>query len=413
MSQTVEIEMNASPVQQPARVRKPTLIAKYSKSMSLAYWICQELLAKNVIADDAGFQSSLAAIGMWGSVEDQTAFYQRFIDSSSETGKSMRRVIALHNKPVKAKKVTKDAKASKSVASTDADGTKRGRKKKEVAVSMNNNENIIAQIIAAANGTDEIVEIAYLNAAPAPVAATTGSTVVAETTVTAVEKPKRKPVVKKTKTDVAAAATSTNAIETVEPVVEPAVASSVALSVDSSVALSVVEIAAAPAATASEGAAAKSRKPAAVKKTKAAEPVVVTEPVTEPAAEPATVKKTKAVSKAKASDAVVASTTGTVATGPVAEPATKQRKPAVKKTATAAPAPVPAPVPAPAPVAERSSTPILTEELEAEEEEEEIQARRVTYNGIDYLVDQNNKAYDPANFDHIGTYSENGTITLL
>ncbi len=410
MSQTVEIEMNASPAQQPARVRKPTLIAKYSKSMSLAYWICQELRDKNVISDEAGFQSSLAAIGMWGSVEDQTAFYQRFIDSSSETGKSMRRVIALHNKPVKAKKAAKDKTAKTStkegnaVAQTDGDGTKRGRKKKEVAVSMNNNENIIAQIIAAANGTDEIVEIAYLNAAPVDPVEVTAPVVAVAPAQAAAEKPKRKPAVKKTKTDVAATTTtSTNAIETVEPVV----------------ASSVVEIAAAPAS--GEGVATKARKPATVKKTKAVEPVVVatavTEPVTEPVAEPATVKKTKAVGKAKASEAVVASTTvtvatGTVATGPVTEPATKQRKPAVKKTAAAV---VPAPVTVPEAVVERPSTPILTEELEAEEEEEEeeIQARRVKYNGIEYLVDQNNKAYDPTEFNHIGTYSENGTITLF
>ena len=124
--------------------RKPTLNGKYSKMMTMAYQLCQHLREQNVIVDDAGFESSLAAVQMWGSIEEQSTFYERLIGASGESGKSMRRVIALHHKPVKQSK----PRAKKEV------GEKKVREKKaerpSTPVLVESENGVVAEPVAAA-----------------------------------------------------------------------------------------------------------------------------------------------------------------------------------------------------------------------------------------------------------------------
>ena len=208
--------------------RKPTLNGKYSKMMTMAYQLCQHLREQNVIVDDAGFESSLAAVQMWGSIEEQSAFYERLTVASGESGKSMRRVIALHHKPVK---------QSKPRAKKEATGEKKVRGKKadrpSTPVLVESETEVVAEPVAAAKkaakprapkkvaGATAVVvtEAAAASEVAAPAAASVAASVDAATTVESTKPAKAKKSKATVVTNKSAAASET--VESAVPVPAP------------------------------------------------------------------------------------------------------------------------------------------------------------------------------------------------
>jgi len=119
--------------QKVARVKKPSLPAKYSKFMSFGFWFLNKM--------DATVRDQLfPEIKLFSSIEEQSAFFQSYLDEASASNKIMRKTITAFHKPPKVRAEKKSRKTSKPVAAASDD--------------------LIEKLIAEANG----------DAAPAPAA---------------------------------------------------------------------------------------------------------------------------------------------------------------------------------------------------------------------------------------------------
>jgi len=117
---------NNTPVVPPTRApKKPSLPAKYSKFLSFGFWFASRLESDT---RDVFYQH----FKLFSSLEDQTEFFQTYLDEASTSNKIMRKTIANHNKPVK----TRAPKASRKPSKPVADET----------------DDLIAKLVADANG---------------------------------------------------------------------------------------------------------------------------------------------------------------------------------------------------------------------------------------------------------------------
>jgi len=94
--------------------KKPSLPAKYSKFLSFAFWFASRLEPD---ARDAFYQQ----FKLFSSLEEQTEFFQTYLDEASASNKIMRKTIANHNKPVKTRATKASRKPSKPVAAETDD----------------------------------------------------------------------------------------------------------------------------------------------------------------------------------------------------------------------------------------------------------------------------------------------------
>ena len=117
--------------QKVARVKKPSLPAKYSKFMSFGFWFLNKMEA--TVRDQL-----FPEIKLFSSIEEQSAFFQSYLDEASASNKIMRKTITAFHKPPKVRAEKKSRKTSKPVAAASDD--------------------LIEKLIAEANG----------DAAPAP-----------------------------------------------------------------------------------------------------------------------------------------------------------------------------------------------------------------------------------------------------
>jgi hypothetical protein len=124
----------ASPVKEK-KPRKPTLAAKYSKVVIANYSIIQMLKSKGLLTDEA-VETAYSEIKLFDTVEDQSAFYESFIDSLKDTGKTMKKFVTQRLKPPKAPRAKKDTKP---------------RAKKETKVVDDTKIDVVAQLVEAAN----------------------------------------------------------------------------------------------------------------------------------------------------------------------------------------------------------------------------------------------------------------------
>ncbi len=137
--------------------RKPTLSAKYSKFLVGNYNMIQMLSAKGLLTDEA-VETAYNDIKLFDSVEDQTAFYEASIESAKANSKAMKKMVTQRLKPPKAPRAKK-AKAEKAVVDPSLDhaaggGTvkaKKPRTKKEVNVADDTKQDLVAQLVEAAN----------------------------------------------------------------------------------------------------------------------------------------------------------------------------------------------------------------------------------------------------------------------
>ena len=110
------------------RVKKPSLPAKYNKFMSFGFWFLNKM--------DATVRDQLfPELKLFSTIEDQSAFFQTYLDEASASNKIMRKTVAAFHKPPKVRAEKKSRKTSKPVAAESDD--------------------LIAKLIANANGSTE------------------------------------------------------------------------------------------------------------------------------------------------------------------------------------------------------------------------------------------------------------------
>ena len=153
-NQVVSPAAAAAPAEKKAR--KPTLSAKYSKFLISNYSIIQMLQSKGLLNDEA-VETAYSEIKLFDSVEDQSAFYESFLESSKLTGKTMKKFVTQRLKPPKAPRVKKERKpkAEKAAAEPKA---KKPRTKKETKVADDTKQDLVAQLVEAANAPMPVAE---------------------------------------------------------------------------------------------------------------------------------------------------------------------------------------------------------------------------------------------------------------
>ena len=127
--------------------RKPTLSAKYSKFLVGNYNMIQMLSAKGLLTDEA-VETAYSEIKLFDNIEDQTAFYEASIEGSKATSKAMKKMVTQRLKPPKAPRAKK---AKKEVDPNAQPKAKKPRTKKETKVAKDTEQDVVAQLVEAAN----------------------------------------------------------------------------------------------------------------------------------------------------------------------------------------------------------------------------------------------------------------------
>ena len=136
---------------QEKKEKKPTLSAKYSKFLIFGYGFVKSLEAQGALSAE-GVETAFAELKLMSSVEEQTQLYESLLNQSKETGKVMRKFITLRNKPPKAPRAKKSAKKSESSEAAGAE--KKPRAKKPTRVENDSENDLVSQIVTAANNVD-------------------------------------------------------------------------------------------------------------------------------------------------------------------------------------------------------------------------------------------------------------------
>ena len=137
------------------KARKPTLSAKYSKFMVFGYNFVQSLRASDILNDE-GLENAYAQLKMFDTVDTQSEFYEQFLSQSGESGRVMRKFIVQRNKPPKAPRKPRAKKAATTTEPTTTETAKekkprKPRTKKTTEVVQDTQNDVISEIVAAAN----------------------------------------------------------------------------------------------------------------------------------------------------------------------------------------------------------------------------------------------------------------------
>jgi len=138
------------------RVKKPVLSAKFSKFQVFGFWFIENMKNKQIIDDVSAAHSLLT---MFSDVPQQALFFEQFLEEFKMANKNMKAAVRLHNKPPPVKK-------EKKLDTTDGTEKKRGRKRKEVVIVNDKQEQLIEDLVAAANGYQEACDCAAAKEAP-------------------------------------------------------------------------------------------------------------------------------------------------------------------------------------------------------------------------------------------------------
>jgi hypothetical protein len=140
----VAVASQATLEKKPRAPRKPTLPAKYQKFMTFGFTMLRSLQETGALSEEALETSYTAQLKLFGALDDQTAFYQAFLDGCSAQTKVMKKFVADRNKPPRKPRAKKEV---------DPDAPKKERKpraKKEVTVVSDAADNVIAELTSAA-----------------------------------------------------------------------------------------------------------------------------------------------------------------------------------------------------------------------------------------------------------------------
>ena len=148
---TVQNQVVAAAAHAEKKARKPTLSAKYSKFLVSNYSIIQMLQSKGLLSDEA-VETAYTEIKLFNPVEDQSAFYESFLESSKATSKTMKKFVTQRLKPPKAPRAKKERKPKADKPAADAEAKpKKPRTKKETKVADDTKNDLVAQLVEAAN----------------------------------------------------------------------------------------------------------------------------------------------------------------------------------------------------------------------------------------------------------------------
>ena len=139
-------------VAQEKKEKKATLLAKYSKFLVFGYGFVKSLESQGALSAE-GVETAFAELKLMSSVEEQTQLYENLIVQSKETGKVMRKFVALRNKPPKVPKAPR-AKKSESSSESKPAADKKVRAKKTTRVEKDSENDLVSQIVTAANTVD-------------------------------------------------------------------------------------------------------------------------------------------------------------------------------------------------------------------------------------------------------------------
>ena len=117
-------------------IQKIVLSSKFSKFLVFGHWFIDRLAISGTI-DDAHIAPLRDQLNLFSAPEIQNQMFELFFEQLKDSTKSMKSIIKLHNKPVKAKK-------EKTI--TD----KKPRVKKTTEIVLDKQEQLVAEIVAAA-----------------------------------------------------------------------------------------------------------------------------------------------------------------------------------------------------------------------------------------------------------------------
>ena len=148
-------------VQPPAstekKEKKPKLSAKYSKFMVFGYTLVQSLHANGTLTDE-GLENAYTQLKLFDSVDDQTALYETIVSQSKETGKEMHKFITVRNKPPKAPKARKSTANNESTDAPKEKKPRQPRAKKTTNVVQDTSNDLISELVAAANEVPTVTD---------------------------------------------------------------------------------------------------------------------------------------------------------------------------------------------------------------------------------------------------------------
>jgi|LakMenEpi03Aug12_release.lakeMendotaPanAssembly.Ray.scaffolds.fasta_scaffold417107_1 septal ring factor EnvC (AmiA/AmiB activator) len=139
----------AETVTKVAKIKTPTLSGKYIKFLVFGNWFIDRLAVAGT-TDEATVETMREQLELFAGVSKQTEMFDLFFQEIKDSTKSMKALIRKHNAP------PKKEKKSRAKASVATDGTeiekKRGRKKKATEVVHDKQDDLVAEIVAAAQG---------------------------------------------------------------------------------------------------------------------------------------------------------------------------------------------------------------------------------------------------------------------
>jgi colicin import membrane protein len=130
-----------------AKVKTPTLSGKYIKFLVFGHWFVDRLAVTKAI-DEATTEAVREQLELFAGVAKQTEMFDLFFAELKDSTKSMKALIKRHNTPPKEKKTR--AKVSTDGVESEK---KRGRKKKVTEVVHDKQDDLVAEIVAATQGT--------------------------------------------------------------------------------------------------------------------------------------------------------------------------------------------------------------------------------------------------------------------
>ena len=176
------VQIDNVQIEKVKSTRPPSLAGKYSKFLLFGFQFIEQLKTHNLLSD---VEASYQLLSLFSNVEDQTEYFENFFLNIKSSTKEMKLVLKNKlnaNKPIKAKKgksTIPNATDTNDVILTDAVASekKRGRKKKDNTVVHDKQDQIVIDLLAAANNPDPII--------PSSIILTATETTTTETTTTA------------------------------------------------------------------------------------------------------------------------------------------------------------------------------------------------------------------------------------
>ena len=357
------------------RVRSPALSGKYIKFQVFGFWLCEQL--KSSLGDDENVDiigKLHEQLKLFSDVNAQTEYFEQFFVDLKSSTKDMKMAIKEHSN------ISKKASKKKSVKAEGS--TVRGRKKKETVI-VNQQDQIIQDLISAAQDTSPILPSQPVEPAAFQVNETE-PVVTAKPTTKKVSKSSKK--VAETVSEAVVSETVVSEAVVSETVVSEAVVSEAVVS-EAVVSETVVSEAVVSEAVVSETV---SEKPSR-KYTRKPKPVtLMTNTLIEPIV--SIPNTTPVVSTEVPVDTESKNTKGSTKSKAKAKSETDTSKPPKTKSNKSK--------------IEKVVTEPTTKTLEEGEEEEEIEASRFQYKGKSYLIDDNKIVYEVDNFETVGKYDE-------